>query len=144
MEIGSQATSNAIQAPKVTAFEGAHATFLTQGTVTKSIVDGRDPALRGDVKVDLIGKAGPGVTRLKLEAVADAGKLSETRGRISCDLPEGSSVLVNLGSRERKLEDGVLVEETCVMVTPRRIIPEAEEARIGRKPGTAGDRPQAR
>ncbi len=120
--IGGRTTTNLVQAPKVTAFEAAHAVINLNPR----------PGGPAGQKVDLSGTIGPDLTRLLVNARSADGAPTEKNVTIRYDVPEGSTLILGMGRRNREVDAVVRVEETLILVTPRRILSEAEENRLVR------------
>lgn len=135
--------SNIVQFPKVTAVETDHAIIWTsdrelKAAVNKAKVGIKRPLTPGDLRAEFSGKIDPGSIELTIEVQhgmdgAKDGEVVSKKVKTTSMIPEDSSLVVSLGNRERKLETQTVVEETLVVVTPRRIILEAEEERVGGK-----------
>lgn len=131
--------ANLVQAPKVTAFEGARATIFNgpdrmsgsthvegQEEVARTAAGGRDERIR----IDLGGTLSPRGTRLSVDLrdpTHPAGRdARDARYEGSCDVPEGSSLLVSLGHHEGLDGRRPVKLERLAVITPRRVVLEPE------------------
>ncbi len=180
-------TTGYISAPKVTAFENSHATYIHRGkqfyvagveTVAVAKPVGFRPTVK-DIEVgwkaDIKGSFLPRGTRLtvdvsdsSLSSIHTLSRKEEFDGRafiasyqvptavkrrceVSCDLNDGSSLVISLGLSDRsvpltgaaklasillelaghpRLEAEPVTCERLVVITPRKIVLESEEQRI--------------
>ncbi len=129
-----------VQSPRMTSLEGMRAAFVIDARkLPKEPPMIKHPVGPGDLLADFSGKINPGAIELSLEVEtiregANRGESVLRSVATTVLVPEDSSLVVSLGRQERKLETRTVVEETLVVVTPRRIIPEAEEERVGGRP----------
>ena len=147
-------TCNVLQSPKVTAYENARVTVVStpESGVTSRGEGERGPGRPVDrdtnegVRIDLSGSFTPRGTRLSVDLrdswiaagrdvregdpKADASHRPPARGEgrfeKSCDIPQGSSLLVSMGTHERRLRRGSWTNELLVIITPRPITIEPE------------------
>jgi len=140
-------TTNLLQAPKLTAYENARATVVrspdkfSATSHSKSESKPAQPVDRDNegTRIDLNGSRTPRGTRLSVdlrdsriaagrdvredEPKADASHrppaTGEVRFKKSCDIPKGSSLLVSMGSHERRLGTRSETSELLVIITPR-------------------------
>ncbi|MFO0890029.1 MAG: M56 family metallopeptidase [Isosphaeraceae bacterium] len=146
----------AVHAPRVTSFQGAHATVCfglgkmnadEVQTAMREFSRNRDKRIPGGLFVDLVGTFSPRGTRLSVDlrdseiptspgtrdgvravdGSAGAPAFLDRRYEGSHDIPEGSSLVVSLGRREQPVGGRSVTRERLVIIMPRRILLEKEE-----------------
>ncbi|WP_435018326.1 M56 family metallopeptidase [Tundrisphaera sp. TA3] len=123
-------SSNLIQAPRVTAYDEAHAVIQFGGKLDP----GPGEAASYRFRVDVSGTRVPAGLRVDLDLRApalptDGAEKPASRAvahRGTVDIPEGLSLIVDLGRSGRRPAPGREPEIDLVMITPRRIIPKAK------------------
>jgi hypothetical protein len=159
--------ANVIQSPKVTTLENAYA-MMYFGRVPPHTFVERRPGVGPDAEwapwVKVTGSFSSQGTRLSVDLLdapptADQGKRPDdarggdphdqpapglVRYRGSCDVPDGSSIVVGLGRHERQVGSRSVAGERLVVITPLRIVLEAGELKAIRPTDEATSRPISR
>ncbi|SIO61983.1 BlaR1 peptidase M56 [Singulisphaera sp. GP187] len=138
-----EANSNLVQAPKVTAFENAHAFVINRpGNLQnasgqmKRIAKVREGERKKDagVQVNVSGMHLLKATRLTVLVSeptlitgqtgpsSDPGAVFYSYSTGKCDVPEGSSLVLSLGSHVRGVGPQSALSERLILITPRQIV----------------------
>lgn len=159
-EVQRQKASSVLVAPKVSSYEHARATISMGGPergVASPREKGQSPRTADERdaaegwRVELAGSLLPRATRLSIDlryaSPDDSGPgtiPSEVRYRATWDVPEGSSLVVGLGQHRGRAAGRPVTTERLAVLTPRRILTEAEECAILPAPGRASSKPASR
>jgi hypothetical protein len=135
-------------APKATTFEAQHLVIRADTKANGQVKPGTTIRLSGTYLPTAIRMSieltDPMNTSPRKEPGAPEGKV-EVRLTDSYDIPDGSSLVLSLDRLQRFFEEPKVTSERLIVITPRRIVLEADEVVIGRdsavKPAAHPEKP---